>query len=134
MELQTTKETIPAIGEQWPGLDAIYAGVALSQTEDKLVHLVLWNTAPEDGMSHDKAVAWAEGVNPDMSSHLPTRHQSITLFDRVRDRLNIDYWHWTLTKTKDGKAAFRQIFGYGDQHYGDLSWEGRVRAVSEIPL
>ena len=33
---------IPAIGEKWPGLEAVYAGKALSQNEDRLIHLILW--------------------------------------------------------------------------------------------
>jgi hypothetical protein len=125
---------VPAIGEKWPGLEAIYAGISLSKTEDRLVHLILWLDDPKKSMRHEKAIEYAEKVKPEMNSHLPTRHQSITLFERLRDQFEIDYWHWTLTKTKDGKAAFDQDFPNGNQDYLNLSSEGRVRAVSEIPL
>ena len=128
------KGSIPAIGEKWPGLEAVYAGTALSQTEDCLVHLILWVEDAMECMKYDKAVKWAENVNPELSSHIPTRHQSITLFERLRDHHDTDYWHWTLTKTMDGKAAFGQHFYCGDQNLSYLSSDGRVRAVSEIPL
>ena len=131
---QPDKTNAPAIGEKWPGLEAVYAGVSLSKAGDSLVHLLLWPDYPNNGMSYDKAVQFAEGVNPDMGSHLPTRHQSITLFERLRDHFNKDYYHWTLTKTESGKAAFYQYFYNGNQYGCDLSAEGRVRAVSEIPL
>lgn len=48
---------MPAIGEKWPGLDAVYAGVALSQNEDSLVHLVLWAENAREGMAYGKDVA-----------------------------------------------------------------------------
>jgi hypothetical protein len=128
------KEGIPNVGEKWPCLEAIYAGTALSSDESSLVHLVLWIDDPKRGMKYDKAVKHAEGINPEMHSHLPTRHQSITLFERLRDQFELDYYHWTLTKTKDGDAAFIQDFSYGGQSLNYLSAECRVRAVSEIPL
>jgi hypothetical protein len=131
---QVTVGGVPQIGEKWPGLDAVYAGVSLSQTEDSLIHLILWDDAPKKSMKYEAAVEHAEKVNPEMNSHLPTRYQGITLFDRLRDQFDIDYWHWLLTKTKDGKAAFYQNFDYGGQLNDYLSAEGRVRAVSEIPL
>jgi len=130
----TPKEGVPAIGEKWPGLDAVYVGTALSQNEDRLVHLILWPSYEKEGMDYEKAVKWAESVNPDMNSHIPTRHQSITLFERVRDQIDTDYWYWTPTKTAGGNAAFGQYFVSGSQDNCNLSWEGRVRAVSEIPL
>ena len=123
----------PAIGEKWPGTEAIYAGVSLSITDDSLVHLILWPDDKNKGMAYDKAVEFAEAINPDMNSHIPTRHQSITLFERLQDKFNNDYYHWTLTKTKSGNAAFGQDFGDGNQG-SLLSAECRVRAVSEIPL
>jgi hypothetical protein len=128
------QENVPAIGEKWPGLEAVYAGVALSQSEDRLVHLILWLNDAKKGMDYDDGVKWAEQVSHETNSHIPTRHQSITLFERLRDHFNTDYWHWTLTKTSDGKAAFCQDFYGGFQSYDGLSAEGRVRAVSEIPL
>ena len=98
------------------------------------MHLILWPSYEKEGMDYEKAVKWAESVNPDMNSHIPTRHQSITLFERVRDQIDTDYWHWTLTKTASRNAAFDQNFYSGYQFIIHLSWEGRVRAVSEIPL
>ena len=128
------KKGVPAIGEKWPGTEAIYAGTSLSITDDSLVHLILWPDDKKEGMPYEKAVKFAESVNPGMNSHIPTRHQSVTLFERLRDQFSDDYYHWTLTKTKSGNTAFIQSFLNGFQDYYDLSSERRVRAVSEIPL
>ncbi len=130
----TEAGAIPAIGDKWPGLEAAYVGVSLSQDGQRLVHLVLWDEAPEKSMTYADAVEAAEKINPAMESHLPTRHQSLDLFERLQDRFNQDYWHWTLDKTKSGKAAFVQGFTNGNQGTSLLSSECRVRAVSEIPL
>ncbi|MGL6245672.1 hypothetical protein [Pseudomonas sp.] len=127
-------QAAPQIGEKWPGTEATYAGVSLSTTGDRLVHLLLWDEDDSTAMDHADAVKHAESVNPAMASHLPTRHQAITLFDNLQDCFNKDYWHWTLTKTKSGKAAFFQLFLNGYQGGLGLSAECRVRAVSEIPL
>ncbi len=124
---------IPAIGEKWPGTEAIYAGTALSINEDKLVHLILWPNK-SDRMSFDAGVNWAEEVRPDMNSHIPTRHQSITLYERLQGQFNQDYYHWTLAKRKDGNTAFVQNFYYGYQNNYALGSSNLVRAVSEIPL
>ena len=126
--------SVPALGDKWPGVEAVYAGVSLSKTDDSLVHLILWLDAPEKRMNYADAVAYAESVNPGMESHLPTRHQSIALFDHLRDRFNQGDYHWTLTKTKSGNTAFIQDFFGGFQDNGYLYNECRVRAVSEIPL
>lgn len=127
-----SKVNVPSIGEKWPGLDAIYAGVALSKDEDRLVHLILYTDDPRNGMPYEKAVEYAEGVNPEMDSHIPTRHQSIALFERLRDQFDNDCVHWTLTKRKDGNTAFCQHFNYGSQIINNLSSVCRVRAVSRF--
>jgi hypothetical protein len=127
-------DTIPALGEKWPGTEATYAGISLSLAGDSLVHMLLWDADAAISVDYDTAVKHAEQVNPSMGSHLPTRHQSIDLYERLADRFNKDRWHWTLTKTPNGKSAFLQDFGDGTQGSGYLSAECRVRAVSEIPL
>ena len=124
----------PAIRDKWPGLEAVYAGKSLSKEGDRLVHLVLWIDDPQMPMDYEHAVKYAEQVRPDMDSHIPTRHQSITLFKRLRKHFNQDYYHWTLTKTLSGNSAFVQLFGNGSQNFYDLSSKSCVRAVSEIPL
>jgi hypothetical protein len=129
-----TNDNIPAIGEKWPGTEATYAGISLSLTGDSLVHLLLWDEDYNTAMDHEDAVKHAEHVNPEMKSHLPTRHQSIDLFERLADRFDNYAWYWTLTLTRSGKAAFLQNFGIGTQSFNDLSAECGVRAVSEIPL
>lgn len=127
-------QSAPQIGEKWPGTEATYAGISLSTAGDRPVHLLLWDGETDEAMNHDDAVKHAKAVNPAMASHLPTRHQSITLFDNLQDRLDRDCWHWTLTKTTSGKSAFLQHFNGGNQDSYYLYAECRVRAVSEIPL
>lgn len=128
------KSDVPKIGDKWPGTEATYAGIAPSMSGDSLVHLLLWNSDTDASMEYEDAVQHAEKVNSETGSHLPTRLQSIVLFERLADRFDKNPWYWTLTKTPSGKAAFFQHFGYGDQNDDGLSAECRVRAVSEIPL
>ena len=125
---------IPAIGDKWPGLDAKYGGISLSKNGDKLIHLILWPHTPEKSMDHPDSVKWAEGVRPDMESHVPTRHQNIDLFDRLQGEFRTDDWYWCLEKLKSGLSAFIQHFDYGSQVTSSLTAKGLVRAVSEIQL
>ena len=127
-------DTIPALGEKWPGTEATYAGISLSLTGDSLVHMLLWDADAAIYVDYDTAVKHAKEVNPSMGSHLPTRHQSIDLYERLADHFDKDRWHWTLNKTPNGKSAFIQYFDLGSQLSSYLSAECRVRAVSEIPL
>lgn len=128
-----TETAISKIGDKWPGTEAIYAGKSLSLDGDKMIHLIVW---PDEGkdLNYQDAVSFAEKVNPDMNSHVPTRIQLITLFDNLQDRFSKDSYYWTLTKTKSGQSAFIQYFSYGGQDSTGLDYELRVRAVSEIPL
>ncbi len=131
---QATNSAVPEIGDKWADLPATYGGISLSRDGTRLVHLIVWDEAPSKCMIYEDAVAAAEKINPAMESHLPTRHQGIDLFDRLQHLFNQDYWHWLLEKTKSGKSAFIQGFDNGYQYTHYLSFEGRVRAVSEIPL
>lgn len=125
---------IPAIGAKWPGTEAKYGGISLSKCGTKLVHLIVWPDTFKERVSHEQAIKKAEEIAPNWNSHLPTRYQGITLFTNLQDEFDKDYYHWTLDKTKDGKAAFVQYFADGYQSWIDLVTSNRVRAVSEIPL
>lgn len=125
------KQDIPAIGEKWPGTDAIYAGMSLSMTGDSLVHLILWPKIFEKN-SYRNAVVIAEAENPEMKSHLPTRHQSITLFEQPWGQINDDYFCWILSNI--GSMAVAQNFNNGAQYLSEPQNELRFRAVSEIPV
>ena len=127
-------KNVPQVGEKWPGLDATYAGKAMSKDGDKLVHLIAWNAKPDKKLDYKDANEWANKVNPEMDSHAPTRMQSITLFNNLQDEFNKDDWYWTMEKTKSGECAFVQIFGNGYQFTSYLYGTCRVRAVSEIQL
>ncbi|MGL6245677.1 hypothetical protein [Pseudomonas sp.] len=122
-----------AIGEKWPGTDALYAGLSLSSDNTRPVHLIVWPEADTTARDHAAATAAAKAVNPEHNSHLPTRTQAIALYENLKAHFD-ETWYWTATKTASGKAAFVQLFDDGHQDYYDLSAECRVRAVSEIPL
>lgn len=131
---EASKAEVPAIGQVWPGTNAIYAGKAPSLDGESIVHLILWPTKPDGYLSYKDAVEFAEQVFPDLESHIPTRMQSIVLFEQLQDQFEPE-WYWTLTKTKSGKSAFIQNFNFGFQYVnGDLDNDDLVRAVSEIPL
>lgn len=123
---------LPAIGDKWPGTEAIYAGKSLSRDGSKIVDLIFWPDESQKERNFDDNKAWCESVSTDTGSHAATRQQAIVINDNLRHLLSKDHWYWTETKTNSGEYAFVQDFGSGGQSYGDLSNEYRALAVSEI--
>jgi len=94
----------------------------------------LWPNEMRD-VTFEKAMEFAVKVNPKMmTSHAPTRYQSLTLFNNLRNQFDINQGYWTMEKTKSGDAAFVQDFYGGSQDDYHIDCEWSVRAVSEIPL
>jgi len=116
----------PAIGQPWPGVDGIYAGVSRGEDGHPDAHLVLLNARPSGELNWKDAVAWAAGVGED--THLPTRFESALLYAHLRDQLDTDYWHWTSTQFS-AAYAWTQLFYTGSQYYDIKSYEARARAV-----
>lgn len=77
-------QEVPAIGQVWPGTDAIYAGKAPSLDGESTVHLILWPNKTDGYLQYKKAVEFAEKVRPDMASHILTRMQSIILLSACK--------------------------------------------------
>lgn len=123
---------LPAIGDKWPGTEAIYAGKSLSRDGSKIVDLIFWPDESQKERNFEDNKAWCESVSKDMGSHAATRQQAIVINDNLRHLLSKDHWYWTETKTNSGEYAFVQYFGNGDQYDGSLYNEYRALAVSEI--
>ena len=133
--MNTETITIPKIGEQWPGLDAVYAGLAPAEDDKPQAHLILWNAIPEDDEQKDwkEGIAWGKNVDVDTESHVPMRSESALLYATLRHSFDTDYWYWTSTLRSEG-VAFSQYFDDGCQGWRYIYYEARCRAVSRLIL
>lgn len=123
---------LPAIGDKWPGTEAIYAGKSLSRDGSKIVDLILWPQEEQKERSYEDNIKYCESVSPETGSHAATRQQAIVINDNLRHLMSKDCWYWTETKDNDGDAAFVQHFNNGGQDSDYLYCEYRALAVSEI--
>lgn len=123
---------LPAIGDKWPGTEAIYAGKALSRDGSKIVDLIFWMDDSGKERSYEDNIKYCESVSIETNSHAATRQQAIVINDNLRHLLSKDHWYWTETKTNSGEYAFAQNFDYGGQSYSNLSCGCRALAASEI--
>jgi len=123
---------LPAIGEKWPGTEAIYAGKALSRDGSKIIDLIYWPDASNTERNYADNISYCESVDAKTGSHAATRQQAIVLNDNLRHLMSTDCHYWTETKDNTGKYAFVQLFYYGYQYYSSLSFKLRALAVSEI--
>jgi len=126
-----TSSTVPRIGEAWPGIDGIYAGVSRGEDGEPDAHLVLLNAMPENALNWQDAVEWAKGLGD--GARLPTRFESALLYANVRDKLDTNNWHWTGTQYSSS-SAWSQDFSYGLQTSLVKKAEGRCRAVRRLAL
>lgn len=124
-----TAAAVPAIGQPWPGIDGVYAGVSRGENGEPDSHLVLLNAKPDRDMTWDQAVEWAKSLGDD--ARLPTRFESALLYANVQDQLDTERWHWTGTQYSS-YGAWYQYFGYGGQGYRDKLFEARARAVRRL--
>ena len=124
--------SLPAIGDKWPGTEAIYAGKSLSRDGSKIVDLIFWPDESNKERNFEDNKAWCESVSTETGSHAATRQQAIVINDNLRHLLSKDLWYWTETKTNSGEYAFVQFFYFGLQYYYNLYNEYRALAVSEI--
>ena len=128
------KNMPPKIGEQWAGLDAVYAGIAPAEEGMPEAHLIRWNAMPPKKMAWSDAQEWAKSINPELESHVPTKTESALTYATLAATTNDKGdWHWTSTQRSDD-SAYVQTFLHGTQFNGLLSAECRVRAVSRLPL
>ena len=123
---------LPAIGEKWPGTEAIYAGKSLSRDGTKIVDLIFWLDESEEERSYEDNIKHCESVSKETNSHAATRQQAIVINDNLRHLLSNDQYYWTETNSNSGNYAFVQTFYDGIQFYNYLTNEYRALAVSEI--
>lgn len=131
------KILIPKIRENFPGLDALYAGIAPEEGDLPQAHLVLWNVRPDRSMPWQESMGWAAKVHQGTNSHAPSKVESALVYATLAEfgftEKERGKWHWTSTKRSED-TAFCQYFNGGDQHDGNLSYHYLVRAVSRLPL
>ncbi len=122
---------VPVIGQPWPGIDGVYAGVSRGENGEPDAHLVLLNAKADSNMKWEDAVAWAKGLGD--GARLPTRFESALLYAHLQDQFDTDRWHWTGTQYSSGDA-WGQDFDDGDQDIHGEKFEARARAVRLIQL
>lgn len=123
---------LPAIGDKWPGTEAIYAGKAPSRDGSKIVDLIYWPDESQKERNFEENKAWCEAVDTNTGSHAATRQQAIVLNDNLRQLMSTGDGYWTETKDNADKYAFVQYFSYGSQYITYLAGKFRALAVSEI--
>lgn len=123
---------LPAIGDKWPGTEAIYAGKSLSRDGSKIVDLIFWPDESDKERGYEENIKYCESVSPETGSHAATRQQAIVINDNLRHLMSKDHGYWTETKDNTGKYAFVQNFFNGGQYDSSLTNECRALAVSEI--
>jgi hypothetical protein len=103
---------LPKIGEAWPGIEGVYAGLSRGENGEPDAHLVLLNAKPDGLLDWPAAVKWAQGLGDD--ARLPTRFESALLYANLQDGFESDRWHWTGTQYSSNRA-WAQGFSYGNQ-------------------
>ena len=121
-----TTVTPPAIGQPWPGIDGVYAGISRGEGGEPDAHLVLLNAKPERALNWEDAKAWAAGLGD--GTRLPTRFESALLYAHLQDQFDTSRWHWTGTQCSS-RNAWGQDFDHGSQDDGGKKSEARARAV-----
>lgn len=122
--------TPPKIGEVWSGQGGIYCGLARCEGEQPDYHLILAETAPEQGFKWADGLEYASTIVADghKDFSVPTRFDSALLYANVRDKLDTSKWHWTSTQSSED-CAFDQLFSHGNQYHDGKGYEGRCRFV-----
>jgi hypothetical protein len=123
--------TPPAIGQPWPGIDGVYAGLSRGENGEPDAHLVLLNALPDRDMKWDDADAWAQSLGD--GARLPSRFESALLYANLQDKVDTERWHWTGTQYSSGHAWY-QYFDYGGQDGSSKKFEARARAVRRLIL
>lgn len=125
------KLTTIKIGDAWPNVDGIYAGISRGEGDEPDVHLVLLNAFEDKDMSWQNAKEWAESVG----GRLPTRMESALLYANLRDKLDAANWLWTGSESQSSSSyAWCQLFYDGGQSTDGKLSTFRARAVSRFPL
>ena len=122
--------TPPKIGEAWPGMGGIYAGITRGEDGEPDQHLVLHVAEPTGRLAWQAGLDWATSLEVEGHTdfHVPTRFESALLYANLRELFDTSAWYWTSTQYSDD-TAWRQYFDAGSQTNYGKKYEARVRAV-----
>ncbi len=102
-----------------------YSGAVLNADGTIKHHLVLMAAQPDEDMTWDDAMAWAQKVG----GSLPDRQEQALLFANCKPHLKPE-WHWSCQENETNSSyAWSCYFGYGDQSTSHKSAEGAAVAV-----
>lgn len=107
----------------------MYAGIARG-AEGQPDHHVFLIAGEAEGVTWDKAVAWAAEVG----GELPTRREQSILFANLGEEFQPN-WYWSSEQHAGfSDRAWGQYFVVGNQFYGLMSYAGRARAVRRLTI
>jgi hypothetical protein len=118
---------LPAIGQPWPGVAGVYAGITTGR-DGVPYALVVLDAKPASSLTWRKAINWAKGLD----AELPNRVESALLFANVPENFE-KRWHWTSEQFSAG-SAWVQYVTYGSQDYSVKSLECLARAVRRFTI
>jgi hypothetical protein len=125
--------TLPLIGDSWPSVDGIFAGIARPEGTGNDGRLVLLNAQPPKAMSWAEMKVWAENLGD--GARLPTRWEGALLYANLQGSFDTDKWYWLLDESQSSSGnAWGQYFDYGGQFTGGKSYEGWGCAVRIVQL
>lgn len=144
LRAQSTGNTPPRAGENWPEQGGIYAGEIRGENGAPNHHLILLDQPEPAAMPWQKAMDWAAGLKthyaPGFKVHvfsdwaLPTRREQRLLFVNAREHFQ-EAWYWSGEQhAANSLNAWVQGFGNGNQ---DNHWkddEYRVLAVRRVVI
>ena len=123
---------LPLPGQFWPEQGGIYVGIAAAEGNMPAGHIVLLADKPATRLPWAQAVEW--GKNLGNGAHVPTRFESALLYANVRDKLDINSWHWISTEHTNASSAWSCIFFSGSQLLDHKSYDGCAVAVRRLDL
>lgn len=127
---------VPKIGEVWAGQGGIYAGTVRGDEGQPDYHLILAEEAPEDRMTWNAGMEWAQKVSADGHTDftLPKRREQAILFGNLKDRFE-EAWHWSCEQLSSyPDYAWLQSFDAGSQLCVRKGNDSRVRAVRRLVI
>jgi hypothetical protein len=125
----TPNGAIPKIGDAWPGIDGVYAGLSRGENGEADGHLVLLNAKPDGFMNFADSTKWAKGIGG--GARLPTRFEAALLYANLQDQFDKDRAYWTGEQYSDA-YAWSQGFDDGNQYWTHKSTKLPARAVRRL--
>lgn len=108
-----------------------YAGLSRDHNTGAWHHVVLLPHTHDKDLTWEAAIDWAKSVG----GELPTRFESALLYANLRDKLDLDNWHWTATPFAGAERyAWMQSFLYGTQRLNPKDYDYRAVAVRRVPV